>query len=113
MLARGAYYDFGKGSGDLLNALNDPTGSNERGHPSLRTQAEEQFPGGPLDQRFLDKVVTIPAGLPRLGHTSDMALNIYVSTKTHLPIIRHEELLLLRAERELANRYQAGALALL
>jgi len=113
MLARGAYYNFGSESGDLANALNDPTGSKQRGHPSLRTQAEEQLPGGPLDQRFLDKVVTIAAGLPRLGHTSDMAFNIYVSTKTPVPIIRNEELLLLRAEYELAFGNQAGAAALI
>jgi len=113
MLARGAYYDFGSGSGDLLNALNDATGSNERGHPSLGTEAEAQFPSGPLDQRFLNKVTTIPPGSGRLGHTSDMAFNIYTASTTPVPIIRNEELLLLRAEYELAFGNQAGAAALI
>ena len=113
MLARGVYYDFGSGSGDLTNALDDPTGSKQRGHPSLRTQAEAQFPAGPLDQRFLNKVATIPPGQPRLGHTSDMAFNIYTSATTPVPIIRNEELLLLRADYELAFGNQAGAAALI
>src|SRR2546428_4392501 len=91
MLARGAYYNFGSESGDLANALNDPTGSKQRGHPSLRTQAEEQLPGGPLDQRFLDKVVTIAAGLPRLSPTSDTAVNIYICTQTPVPLIPNDK----------------------
>src|SRR3989475_7847323 len=59
MLAGGAYYDFGTGSGDLTHGLFDPTGLNERGHPSLRTQAETQA-NGQRDRRFLDKIVAVP-----------------------------------------------------
>ena len=112
MLARGAYYDFGSGSGDLINALDDPTGSKQRGHPSLRTQAEPQFPSGPLDQRFLDKVATV-GSVTRLSHTSDMAFKLYGGATTPVPIIRNEELLLLRAEGELALGNQSGAAALI
>src|SRR6266536_1628101 len=76
MLARGAYYGFGSESGDLANALTDPTGSKQRGHPSLRTQAETQV-SGIRDRRFLTKVDSTVGAVTRLGHTSDMAFKIY------------------------------------
>jgi starch-binding outer membrane protein, SusD/RagB family len=110
-LSRGAYYDFGTGSGDILNGLRDPTGASQRGHPSLRTQAELQL-SGQRDQRFLDKVDSI-AAVTRLDHTSDMVFKIYPSTVTPVPIIRNEELILLRAEAEFGLGNQPGAAALI
>ncbi len=110
-LSRGAYYDFGTGSGDILNGLRDPTGSSQRGHPSLRTEADTQA-DGTRDQRFLDKVDPV-AAVNRLGHTSDMVFKIYPSTVTPVPIIRNEELTLLRAEAEFGLGNQAGAAALI
>jgi len=112
MLARGAYYDFGSGSGDLANALSDPTGSKQRGHPSLRTQAETQV-SGIRDRRFLAKVDSTVGAVTRLGHTSDMAFKIYGGSAARVPIIRNEELILLRAEAELGLGNPAGAAALI
>jgi starch-binding outer membrane protein, SusD/RagB family len=112
MLARGAYYDFGSGSGDLANALSDPTGSKQRGHPSLKMQAETQLSGS-RDQRFRDKVDTTVTVATRIGHSSDMAFKIYGSSAAPIPIIRNEELILLRAEAELGLSNQAAAAALI
>ena len=112
MLGRGAYYDFGSGSGDLANALPDPTGSKQRGHPSLRTQAETQA-SGRRDRRFLAKVDSTVGAVTRLGHTSDMAFKIYGSSSARVPIIRNEELILLRAEAELGLANPTGAAALI
>ena len=113
MLARGAYYDFGSGSGDLTNALFDPPGNNERGHPSLRQQVDTQV-NGQRDRRFLAKVDSITAGTPRsFNHTSDMAFSIYNSIVAQVPIIRKEELILLRAEAELGLGNPTGAAALI
>src|SRR2546426_12217116 len=91
MLARGAYYDFGTGSGDVTNGLNDPTGVSQVGHPSLRTQADTQATGQ-RDRRFLNKVRTATLS-PVLGHSSDMVFNIYRSNVASVPIIRNEELI--------------------
>jgi hypothetical protein len=99
-LDRGVYMDFSAGPGDFANplALNPQVGENF-GHPSLRTGAQLQ-PGGAPDQRFLDKLVTRPqrsAGTPLLL-TSDLGWIRYPSPNSPIPIIKNEELILLRAE---------------
>ncbi len=111
MLARGAYYDFGSGSGDLINALFDAAGDNERGHPSLRQQVGTQV-NGKRDRRFLQKVDSV-APATRINHTSDMVFTIYNSVVAQVPIIRKEELILLRAEAELGLGNPTGAAALI
>ncbi len=111
MLARGAYYDFGSGSGDITNGLFDPSGSNERAHPSIRTQVETQGSGQP-DRRFLKKVALVTP-VTRVNHTADMVFTVYSSVLAPIPIIRNEELILLRAEAELGLGNQPGAAALL
>jgi len=112
MLAGGAYYDFGTGSGDLTHGLFDPTGLNERGHPSLRTQAETQA-NGQRDRRFLNKIVSVPLLARPFNHTADMAFTIYGSVVAPVPIIRKEELILLRAEAELGLGNATAAAALI
>jgi starch-binding outer membrane protein, SusD/RagB family len=112
MLVRGVYYDFGSGSGDLTNALSDPNGNEQRGHPSLESGSELQA-GGARDRRFLMKVDTTVGAGTRLGHQSDMAFRIYGSSTTPVPIIRNEELILLRAEAELGLINPTGAAALI
>jgi hypothetical protein len=96
-LNAGVYHSFGTGPGDLANALfqNPQTGENFA-HPSLETDAQLQ-PGGALDQRFLDKTV------PRSPTTVDLLTSAlgwtrYTNPSSSLPIIRNEELILLRAE---------------
>jgi len=99
-LDRGVYMDFSAGPGDFANplAISPQTGENF-GHPSLRTGAQLQ-PGGELDQRFLDKLVTRPprsAGTPTVL-TSDLGWIRYPSPNSPIPLIKNEELILLRAE---------------
>lgn len=99
-LDRGAYMDFSAGPGDFANPLAlDPQVGENFGHPSLRTGAQLQ-PSGDPDQRFLDKLVTRPvrsAGTPTLL-TSDLGWIRYPSPNSPIPIIKNEELVLLRAE---------------
>jgi starch-binding outer membrane protein, SusD/RagB family len=101
----GVYMDFGTGAGDVANPLAVSSQSSENfGHPTLETQAQLQ-PGGALDQRFLNKVVKRP---PRSGGTtntvpnqqfsSDLGWIRYPSPNTPIPLIKNEELILLRAE---------------
>src|SRR5207302_1596120 len=92
-------------------ALKARTGVSQVGHPSLRTQADTQATGQ-RDRRFLNKVRTATLS-PVLGHTSDMVFNIYRSNVASVPIIRNEELILLRAETEFGLGNQAGAAALI
>jgi hypothetical protein len=99
----GVYMDFSAGPGDFPNplALNPQTAENF-GHPSLRTGAQLQ-PGGEPDQRFLDKLVDRPprsAGTPT-QLTSDLGWIRYPSPNSPIPMIKNEELILLRAEAEI------------
>jgi hypothetical protein len=104
-LETGVYMDFGTGPGDVANplAVSDQTSENF-GYPGLRTQAQLQ-PGGALDQRFLSKLVTRPS---RSGGTtdtdppqqisSDLGWIRYPSPSSPIPLLKNEELILLRAE---------------
>ena len=108
--------DFGTGAGDVANplAVSDQTSENF-GHPSLRTQAQLQT-GGALDQRFLTKLVTRP---PRSGGTtntdpiqqisSDLGWIRYPSPSSPIPLIKNEELILLRAEANIGLTILAAA----
>jgi starch-binding outer membrane protein, SusD/RagB family len=104
-LSTGVYMDFGTGPGDVANplAVSDQTSENF-GHPSLRSQAQLQ-PGGALDQRFLSKLVTRPSRSggttdqdPPVQFSSDLGWTRYPSPNTPIPLIKNEELILLRAE---------------
>jgi hypothetical protein len=110
-LQTGVYMDFSAGPGDFPNplALNPQVGENF-GHPSLRTGAQLQLSGDP-DQRFLDKLVDRPlrsAGTPQLLN-SDLGWIRYPSPNSPIPIIKNEELVLLRAEANLGLSNLAAA----
>jgi starch-binding outer membrane protein, SusD/RagB family len=92
-LTRGAYYSFGTGSGDATNGL---ISSNIAVHPSLVTDADKQ-PGGAVDDRVTRKVKQVELRTYQ-GLSSQYAFTLYESSLAPLPIIRNEELILLRAE---------------
>lgn len=108
-LTLGAYHSYSTGSGDIQNLLFDPTGRAIVAHPSLRTDAQLQ-PNGSLDARVLAKTATIEARTVQ-GITSDLVFTIYESNVSPVPIIRNEELILLRAEARFNTGNTAGALA--
>jgi len=95
----GVYMDFSAGAGDSPNPLVAQTDEN-LGHPSLETQAQLQVDGVSLDNRFLTKLAKRPsrsAGTPEVL-TSDLRWVRYPSPNTPIPLIKNEELILLRAE---------------
>lgn len=100
-LETGVYMDFSAGAGDLPNPLAlDPQVGENFGNPLLRTQAQLQSDGVSLDRRFLTKLVTRPvrsAGTPQ-ALTSDLGWVRYPSPNSPIPLIKNEELILLRAE---------------
>jgi hypothetical protein len=105
----GAYHTFGTGSGDALNAVYDPDARALHAHTSLRTDAQLQARGD-RDQRFLDKTLDIASKTVQ-GITTDLIFDIYQSPADPIPIIRNEELILLRAEANLGLGNLTTALA--
>jgi hypothetical protein len=95
---RGVYYDFSTGSGDVSNGLaQNPTSAIDLVHPSILDSAEKKS-DSTLDNRYLAKVTNRGATLQDNGHSSDLSWIRYPSPNSPVPIIRNEELLLLRAE---------------
>lgn len=95
---RGVYYDFSTNSGDVSNPLaQNPTSAIDLVHPSIRDSVEKK-PDSTLDNRYLAKVTDRGSALSDNGHTSDLSWIRYPSPSSSVPVIRNEELLLLRAE---------------
>jgi hypothetical protein len=95
-LTAGVYHSYSTGSGDVTNGLTNP---NIYAHPSLVADAQEG------DTRVETKIVQVPeeeAGGAQ-GLTSDLKFTMYTSPEASVPIIRNEELILLRAEAHWAN----------
>jgi hypothetical protein len=94
----GVYMDYGTGAGDLANPLSlDPQSGENFAHTSLESGAQFQVDGVTLDQRFVDKIVKRDT-TSNQGITSDLGWIRYPSPGTPIPIIKNEELILLRAE---------------
>jgi hypothetical protein len=117
--ADGVYYNFSAGAGDTENELSDPLdGPNFFALPILKTLSQKQ-PGGADDQRAIDKIAPkvgpdqILGGIPIPGNLKfTMYLTGGDADVSHpIPIIRNEELLLLRAEAKLGQNDLAGAIA--
>jgi hypothetical protein len=97
-LDRGVYMDYGTGAGDFANPHSlDPQQGENFAHPSLATGVQFQADGTTPDQRFVAKIVErVPTSLDDL--TSNLGWIRYPSPDTPIPIIKNEELILLRAE---------------
>jgi hypothetical protein len=110
-LDAGVYHAFGTGSGDLSNGLYDPTPAKLYAHPSLKDSAETQSGSAALDRRYINKVVAVTNRVYD-KHSSSYGFTRYGSNVASVPIIRNEELILLRAEANIgvgaANYATAG-----
>ncbi len=105
-LALGVYHVYQTGPGDALNGLNSP---NLFAHPSVAADAEKKGDGTP-DDRLQQKVARVePLTVQEL--TSDLRYTLYREITAPLPIIRNEELVLLRAEANLGLGDVAQAIA--
>ncbi len=97
-LQRGVYMSYGTGAGDFANSLSiDPQNGENFVHPSIQSGAQLQTDGVTPDQRFLDKTVPRQSQSSN-GLTSALGWVRYPTPATPIPIIKNEELLLLRAE---------------
>jgi hypothetical protein len=113
-LDAGPTHPYSTASGDANNPLNSVTNTDLYAHMSIQADAQLKADGTP-DDRYTAKIGTrasrsAPQGL---GVPSSLGFNMYPTTASSLPIIRNEELLLLRAEALLATGDKAGAIAII
>ncbi|HEY9225850.1 MAG TPA: RagB/SusD family nutrient uptake outer membrane protein [Gemmatimonadaceae bacterium] len=98
---------------DTPNGLTQATNTNLYAHMSIQTDAQLKANGQP-DDRYTAKIRT---GLPsRQGPSgssasSTLGFSIWPTQSSPIPIIRNEELILLRAEAKLGTGDKAGAIA--
>ena len=96
-LSTGVYHIYRTASGDVTNNILQGAPV-IRANPALVTSAQAG------DVRVTNKITTGPSGTGSSGQatiTSDKHFTIYPSNTTPVPIIRNEELILLRAEANL------------
>lgn len=103
----GVYHVFTNNSGDITNGYLEPgTSPNFRAHPSIRDDAELQADGVTPDDRYVRKTRPIEnrsfQGLcsdqAATGPTCTVGIALYQSINAPIPMVRNEELILLRAE---------------
>ena len=97
-LTLGVYHTFSTAPGDSTNNLFDPNARALLAHPSLETDAQLQIDGVTPDARFVAKTTLLSSAHTSAGLSSNRALNVYHGPSDPVPIIRNEELILLRAE---------------
>ncbi len=106
----GIYTIYSTAAGDAPNtvAFTGSVGSDEYVHPLI-----DSIAGVATDDRYRRKISGCPASTPRpeVGVSSSHRPCTYASTITSIPIIRNEELVLLRAEAEWFTANTAGAIA--
>ena len=107
-LDRGVYHSYGTGNGDRQNGLVDP---NIFAHPSIMEDAAVKGDGG-LDNRAVQKIFLkdLPRKVQDLESQYGFArYQAPQNPSASVPIIRNEELILLRAEVRMAQGDVTGA----
>jgi starch-binding outer membrane protein, SusD/RagB family len=111
-LRLGAYHNYSSSAGDALNPLSNAQAPDQVAHPSIVPDAQTN--GGTRDLRVAAKTTTIaaksPPGSPAPGIPTTVGWILYTANTTPLPIIRNEELILLRAEANIGLGNLATAL---
>lgn len=109
-LDEGVYHVFSTNAGDATNGLFQGESPQIVAHPSLVDRVQTH--AGSRDDRFRRKVSFLEAEQadPR-GVRSNVRFEHYPTPSSPLPIIRNEELLLLRAEARWFTGDRAGAMA--
>lgn len=107
----GVYHPYAAAP-DVTNPLAAATNTDLYAHMSIDADAPLKA-DGTKDNRFLAKIGSRPTrNAPQgLGVPSSLGFQVYPAITTPIPIIRNEELILLRAEILLATNDKAGAIA--
>ena len=105
----GAYHVFTTGAGDDVNELFDPRPAPDiLAHPSIVTNADRRA-NGELDLRVQRKIRNVTSRTVSFI-TTDKGFAIYGGLNAPIPIIRNEELILLRAEANIGLGNTGAAL---
>ena len=109
----GVYHPYAAAP-DVTNPLAAATNTDLYAHMSIDADAPLKA-DGTKDNRFLAKIGSRPTrNAPQgLGVPSSLGFQVYPAITTPIPIIRNEELILLRAEILLATGDKAGAIAMI
>jgi hypothetical protein len=114
-LQRGVYATYSTAAGDATNAANTFGGAQRVivGHPSILVDAPRKADGTP-DNRVAGKVTTLATAQNApgsgLGIATSVGITRYPTQDAPIPIIKNEELILLRAEARYFTGDVAGAL---
>lgn len=100
----GVYTIYSTAAGDALNTVSFTGTSDLFVHPGI-----DSIPGVALDDRFVRKTTAV-AARSEVGVTSARRPNVYPTNVSPIPIIRNEELVLLRAEAEWFSGATAAAI---
>ncbi len=108
-LSKGAYNVWSSASGDVPNPFYDPTPNAIYVHPSIVSGAQTRANGSP-DLRLTNKTAV---GTTRTlqGVTGTMKFTVYKSQSDPSPILKNEELILMRAEANYNLGNTAAAIA--
>ena len=100
----GVYNNYSTATGDVQNTLSFANNKSLFAHASNVTDAQTQV-GGAKDDRLTRKVVSLesldlpPVSPPQgIGIPAEYTFSLYPANNSDVPIIRNEELILLRAE---------------
>lgn len=112
-LQKGPVWIYSTAAGDATNGLSKASSAFIFAHPSIKTDAPLRA-GGQPDLRYQSKIVTLAkavgTGSAVPGLETDQDFNLYPTQSTSIPMIRSEELILLRAEAEWFTGAKAAAL---
>ena len=103
----GAYHTYAPSEG-LGNELSSTF---TYARPALVSDAETQSGSATVDRRVVEKIGAHPSPRSQQGVSSDRQFLLYPDATADLPIIRNEELILLRAEARWFTNDKPGAMA--
>ena len=108
--ATGVYHVYSTASGDATNPLYDPAPRAIVAVPEFLTEARLRTDGS-RDLRATTNAVVGTVNLATQGISSNVRPIVYPTNVTSIPIIRNEELILLRAEANIGLGNRAAAIA--
>jgi len=107
-LAKGVYHVYSTSSGDATNPLFDPLPTRLYVHPSILNGAQTRANGQP-DLRLTTKTAVGVSRVVQQVQGTNKFIN-YPTSTSPVPVLKNEELILLRAEARYQNGDVAGAL---
>src|SRR6185295_7778617 len=109
----GAFHTFSTATGDLTNGLNFEQNTSMLAHSSYAVDAQKKASGA-ADDRFTRKITKLatPVAAPQdLGVPAEYRFTIYSTGSSPAPLIRNEELVLMRAEARWFTGDKGNAIA--